>query len=211
MFVTKRLVIYHLQTPSRPNINSLRSAPKINSAIKRGCGEQAVPTNLSVLSRASSPNGKVPRNWHVGHRCCLYRTMTCRICVEIRHFTIKLQTIKHSCAGGPSRCCLSVLLHSLLSSSRALSLFLLYLTRCLRRWGSLFLSSFLLALQTSRKCLEYHRRWRLRCRCASVGGAAEPSGGWLTAGWANQRAGCAIRYRPVSCCWSISASFPEKL
>lgn len=47
-------------------------------------------TNLSVLSRASSPNGKVPRNWHVGHRCCLYRTMTCRnLCVwKLRHFTI---------------------------------------------------------------------------------------------------------------------------
>lgn len=44
-----------------------------------GCGQQAVPTNLSVLSRASSPNDKVPRNWRAGQRCCLSRTMTCRI------------------------------------------------------------------------------------------------------------------------------------
>lgn len=45
-------------------------------------------------------------------------------------------------------------------------------------WGGEVLSFsplFLLSLQTSRKCLEYHCRWKLRCRCASVGGAAEPS------------------------------------
>lgn len=43
----------------------------------------AVPTNLSVLSPASSPDDKVPRNWRVGPRCCLCRTMTCRNCAKI--------------------------------------------------------------------------------------------------------------------------------
>lgn len=47
---------------------------------------KAVPTNLSVLFPASSPNDKVPRNWRAGQRCCLYRTMTCRILWKIRHF-----------------------------------------------------------------------------------------------------------------------------
>lgn len=103
-------------------------------------------------------------------------------------------------------------LHSFLSSSRSLSLFFLLLSLSLPHSLfeevrlALFLSSFLLLLQTSRKCLEYHRRRKLRCRCASVGGAAEPSA------VIDSRAGqprSRTRFfccRPVSCCWSNFAS-----
>ena len=138
---------------------------------------KAVPTNLSVPSRASSPSGKVPRNWHVGHRCCLYRTMTCRICVEIKTLynksadNLTLLLCWRSKPPLPSLLCYSTassssppprplslslslspvsLPHSLLEEVRFLS------------FSPLFS---LLSLQTSRKCLEYHGRRR---RCAAA-------------------------------------------
>lgn len=52
VFVSKRLVIYHLQTPSRPNFNSLRSAPKINCAITGDAvSKLSQPTCLSFPER----------------------------------------------------------------------------------------------------------------------------------------------------------------
>lgn len=91
-----------------------------------GRGGQAVPTNLSVLSRASSPNDKVPRNWRVGHHCCLCRTMTCRTCAKITLRGRGGDTDNYTVlAGGPSRCRVLLLLHSLFASCGApLSVFL---------------------------------------------------------------------------------------
>lgn len=89
----------------------------------RGEGGQAVPTNLSVLSRASSPNDKVPRNWRVGHHCCLCRTMTCRTCAKITLGGKHGQLHSPRRRSEPLR--LLLLLHSLFASCGApLSVFL---------------------------------------------------------------------------------------
>lgn len=118
-----------------------------------------------------------------------------------KHGQLKESSVQVQAAARRSSSCFFffVFFNSTASSPLSVALRLLLLLPHSRSEEVRFLSFsplFLLELQTSRNCFEYHCRRRLRCRCASVGGAVELTEGWLTVARANQGAAKACRPPP---------------